>query len=309
MKKLKLFMMIATCSSFVSASAFAYLTKHPHPTKGHATAAATLECKAHTKNVKSKAYDLKKKRRLPLVRYYYKCTNPSNGGGATGALPGAAKCKVAYGDFKSGKVKVKELVKRPIPYKCGNKLFGDPAPGVKKQCSVNGRLIPEGKPIIIGPRCKDYSASSSSSSSKNPCEKYANQAVAAQKENLNRKCGYTGGAWSLDYNSHYSWCKKTKIFKRLSETRKRSSALKSCKMKPSVSQKPGVGKPIASKPGVNIGKPVAEKPMNDKRCAALLKDLQTEGSLIEKRSKFEEIRWAQDKINKLMAQARKYRCK
>lgn len=38
------------------------------------------------------------------------------------------------------------------------------------------------------------------------CEWYANTALLQQKINTDRKCGFTGPAWSSDRAAHLTWC-------------------------------------------------------------------------------------------------------
>jgi len=38
------------------------------------------------------------------------------------------------------------------------------------------------------------------------CDKYASDAVAADKFNWDNRCGFRGDAWSADYEGHKMWC-------------------------------------------------------------------------------------------------------
>ncbi len=38
------------------------------------------------------------------------------------------------------------------------------------------------------------------------CWRYANTAIQQQKENINRRCGFSGPRWHLDRNRHRLWC-------------------------------------------------------------------------------------------------------
>jgi hypothetical protein len=38
------------------------------------------------------------------------------------------------------------------------------------------------------------------------CDAYAATAVAQNQQNENFKCGFTGSAWSSDFNAHRTWC-------------------------------------------------------------------------------------------------------
>lgn len=60
---------------------------------------------------------------------------------------------------------------------------------------------------------------------KDACAKYAATAVAQQKENLNRKCNFTGGAWNKDWNVHFKWCMGGQIKKTQQQTAARQAAL------------------------------------------------------------------------------------
>jgi hypothetical protein len=62
------------------------------------------------------------------------------------------KCTAFYG--ANGKYVQKELLKRPIPYPCGNGTFGDPLPGVKKECYLgSNRVASEGGAFVVPPAC------------------------------------------------------------------------------------------------------------------------------------------------------------
>lgn len=43
------------------------------------------------------------------------------------------------------------------------------------------------------------------------CDAYAAAAVAQQNENLALGCGFTGGAWSTDYQGHRAWCLRPEV--------------------------------------------------------------------------------------------------
>lgn len=62
---------------------------------------------------------------------------------------------------------------------------------------------------------------------KDSCAKYAAAAVAQQTENLNRKCNFTGGAWSKDWPAHFQWCMSGQLKKAQQQTAARQAALKS----------------------------------------------------------------------------------
>ena len=60
------------------------------------------------------------------------------------------------------------------------------------------------------------------------CEQYARTAVKQNKENIERRCGFTGSRWSDDYNGHYNWCTKASKSSVNSETRARQQSLEKC---------------------------------------------------------------------------------
>ncbi|MDD3846396.1 MAG: hypothetical protein PHC90_08545 [Syntrophorhabdaceae bacterium] len=61
------------------------------------------------------------------------------------------------------------------------------------------------------------------------CQQYANAAVSHNKENLARKCGFTGTRWTSDYKGHYDWCFTAPQNLADSETRARADALRQCR--------------------------------------------------------------------------------
>lgn len=40
----------------------------------------------------------------------------------------------------------------------------------------------------------------------NACRAYAKTAVSQNKENVRRKCNFTGGSWSSNEDAHFNWC-------------------------------------------------------------------------------------------------------
>ncbi len=64
------------------------------------------------------------------------------------------------------------------------------------------------------------------------CRNYANTAIAQQRANLKRKCGFTGIRWHQNYATHYNWCMQTKAPAHASETAIRRNALARCGPKP-----------------------------------------------------------------------------
>lgn len=66
---------------------------------------------------------------------------------------------------------------------------------------------------------------------KDECAKYAATAVAQHNENLTRKCNFTGGAWSKDWNAHFKWCMAGQLKKAGQQTQARLTSLKTQCMK------------------------------------------------------------------------------
>jgi|GEM_PF-4971983 hypothetical protein len=58
---------------------------------------------------------------------------------------------------------------------------------------------------------------------------YANTAVAQNKQNLSRRCGFTGRAWQNNFINHFSWALGRKNSDAEWETKSRDRALKKCK--------------------------------------------------------------------------------
>ncbi len=60
------------------------------------------------------------------------------------------------------------------------------------------------------------------------CEEYARKAVSQNKENLRRKCGYSGQRWLSDDNAHFNWCMDVDGAAAEAERRSREADLKRC---------------------------------------------------------------------------------
>lgn len=58
------------------------------------------------------------------------------------------------------------------------------------------------------------------------CRNYAEAAVAQQQQNLERRCGFSGGRWLADFNAHYQWCIQVPQSAAENENRARAQALK-----------------------------------------------------------------------------------
>ena len=65
------------------------------------------------------------------------------------------------------------------------------------------------------------------------CNAYAGSAVNQNKENKQRGCGFSGPAWSADYNGHLNWCKSAhvKMADLTREDNGRKQALQQCREK------------------------------------------------------------------------------
>ena len=64
------------------------------------------------------------------------------------------------------------------------------------------------------------------------CQAYANNAIAQQRANLNRGCGFAGGLWHLDYKTHHKWCMLVSAQARGKATNDRLDALNRCTKTP-----------------------------------------------------------------------------
>lgn len=60
---------------------------------------------------------------------------------------------------------------------------------------------------------------------KDACAQYAATATTQQKENLDRKCNFAGGAWNKDWNVHFKWCMAGHIKKAPQQSAARHAAL------------------------------------------------------------------------------------
>ncbi len=61
------------------------------------------------------------------------------------------------------------------------------------------------------------------------CDGYAKSAVAHQQQNIQLRCGYTGGRWQSNYNNHYNWCMRSNSTAVNYETNARVLALNNCR--------------------------------------------------------------------------------
>lgn len=80
--------------------------------------------------------------------------------------------------------------------------------------------------------CLDSQAAAVEKSKKDACAKYAAIAVAQNQENLSRKCEFTGGRWSGNWQTHFDYCQSVGVIPAGKETVVRINALKSdCMMR------------------------------------------------------------------------------
>jgi hypothetical protein len=75
--------------------------------------------------------------------------------------------------------------------------------------------------------CRDSQVAAVEKSKKDACAKYAGIAVAQNQENLNRKCEFTGGLWSGNWQTHFDYCQSVGVMPARKETLVRIDALKS----------------------------------------------------------------------------------
>lgn len=70
------------------------------------------------------------------------------------------------------------------------------------------------------------------------CNAYAGKAVAQQEQNVALGCGFSGGAWSADFNAHFGWCQNagTTMADLTTEDKARVKALAECGQKPAKTQ-------------------------------------------------------------------------
>lgn len=73
--------------------------------------------------------------------------------------------------------------------------------------------------------CFSAQKSAGDQAEKDACAQYAATAVAQQTENLARKCNFTGGGWSKDWNAHFKWCMGGQLKKTAPQTQARLAAL------------------------------------------------------------------------------------
>jgi hypothetical protein len=68
------------------------------------------------------------------------------------------------------------------------------------------------------------------------CQAYAAVAVTQHEQNVQMKCGFSGGRWSGDFNAHFTWCQGATMAKLTAEDAARKQALAQCAKKPAEDQ-------------------------------------------------------------------------
>jgi hypothetical protein len=61
------------------------------------------------------------------------------------------------------------------------------------------------------------------------CDRYALDALEGQRENLWRRCGYSGPLWAPDFQRHYEWCMTASPGSELDTEHGRTAALAACR--------------------------------------------------------------------------------
>jgi hypothetical protein len=61
------------------------------------------------------------------------------------------------------------------------------------------------------------------------CDSYAKLSLQQARENLSRRCGFTGPRWSLEVNRHRQWCEEVGPAGWRSELKMRAQMLTRCK--------------------------------------------------------------------------------
>jgi len=55
-------------------------------------------------------------------------------------------------------------------------------------------------------QCRHRNAEVTADSRERTCRDYASSAVAQQRQNLKRSCGFSGPQWNPNFEDHYNWC-------------------------------------------------------------------------------------------------------
>lgn len=74
-----------------------------------------------------------------------------------------------------------------------------------------------------------FGASNAQAQAQASCEWYGKTALQQQQENEQRKCGFTGPAWSSDLKAHMLWCAAQPSEAWKVEAQKRTQQLATCK--------------------------------------------------------------------------------
>ena len=75
---------------------------------------------------------------------------------------------------------------------------------------------------FVGPLCGPAAADGN-------CDWYARTALRQQQDNQQRKCGFTGPAWSWDLKGHMAWCATANPDQWKAEAQKRERELGTCR--------------------------------------------------------------------------------
>lgn len=69
----------------------------------------------------------------------------------------------------------------------------------------------------------------SASAGRDNCDSYAKLTLQQAKQNIDRRCGFTGPRWSLDANKHRQWCREEGPAAWRAELKIRNQMLSKCK--------------------------------------------------------------------------------
>jgi len=77
-------------------------------------------------------------------------------------------------------------------------------------------------------RTRDLERCGGEGGSNSFCRNYASTAVDRNRQNISRRCGYSGNRWSNDYKGHYNWCTGVSRSTANGETNARTRDLERC---------------------------------------------------------------------------------
>ena len=131
--------------------------------------------------------------------------------------------------MKRKRVAVERLQISPDLYLQMQPIMEDVHGDASRLAPVTGGIGGAGTPTLGG---------GSQGTEKETCQVYAESAVAQQRENLERGCGYQGPEWNLDLRAHLNWCLHGENVKFAAQgTRGREDALARCRVsKPAATQ-------------------------------------------------------------------------